>query len=265
MLQKILGGHPDIATLPEPWIMLHPAYFLKQKGVAAEFDAALAREAMAGFLSHIGATEELLVEGVRAQAGILYKRALVFLGKKIFLDKTPRYYNIIQELYRIFPKARFVILLRNPLAAMASALATWFENDLEKFRQDENYTLDMLTGPEKLFSGIRLLGEKAIIVRYEELVSAPKQTLNGIFKKLGLTFPEDRNEQIGSELPASRFGDQTGAMEYLEPRINYLAKWRETLGTQALKRFGRDYLQQIGPDLITGLGYPYGKLLAGLD
>ncbi|WP_170302147.1 sulfotransferase family protein [Desulfosarcina widdelii] len=261
MLQKIIGGHPDIATLPEPWIMLHLAYLLKSTGIITEYDAALAREATAGFLSHIGASDELLVEGIRAQASVLYERALAFHGKKIFLDKTPRYYNIIPELDRIFPKARFIILLRNPLAAMTSALSTWFDKDLEKFSQDENYTLDMLTGPEKLFVGIRLLGKKAVTLRYEELVAAPDSVLKRLFIKLGLAYPENRGKQLVHKLPSSRFGDQSISNERWEFRTCVAEKWREILDTPALKNFFKQYLQNIGPELIESLGYSYDDLI----
>ena len=45
----------------------------------------------------------------------LYNCALKDTGKKFFfLDKTPRYHYIISEIYRTFPKAKLIILLRNP-------------------------------------------------------------------------------------------------------------------------------------------------------
>ena len=39
LLQRILGGHPEIHTAAEPWIMLHPLYALKSKGCSAEYNA----------------------------------------------------------------------------------------------------------------------------------------------------------------------------------------------------------------------------------
>ena len=114
LLQRILGGHPDIATLAEPWVMLHPLYALKRAGIETEYDAVLAREALDDFLGQIDGGETAYVEGVRRFAGDLYARALARQGKRLFLDKTPRYYRIIPELRQVFPRAKFIILLRNP-------------------------------------------------------------------------------------------------------------------------------------------------------
>lgn len=265
MLQKILAGHPDIATLPEPWVMLQPCYILKKNGIETEYNINLAQEAMAGFLSHIGATDELLLEAIRAQVGILYKKALLSLKKKIFLDKTPRYYNIIPELYRILPHARFIILLRNPVAALASALTTWFDKDVDKFKQDENYTQDMLTGPGKIIDGIHLLGEKAIIIRYEELVSTPEQTLQRLCKRLRLTFPDKLHNYKKNKLPASKFGDKTGSIEHGKPHASHSEKWRKTLDTPKLRKFGRQYLEHLGPSLLAEMGYSYREIKRELE
>ena len=44
------------------------------------------------------------------------------LPGKYVLDKTPRYYHILPELLELFPKAKFVLLQRNPLSVFASIL-----------------------------------------------------------------------------------------------------------------------------------------------
>jgi len=71
--------------------------------------------------------------------GTLYNRALEVAGKRFFLDKTPRYYFIIPELKNVFPEAKFIILLRNPLAVLSSILNTWFQNNLQALQKNPNY------------------------------------------------------------------------------------------------------------------------------
>ena len=39
LLQRLLAGHPDIQTSAETWLMLHPVYGLRTRGVAADFNA----------------------------------------------------------------------------------------------------------------------------------------------------------------------------------------------------------------------------------
>jgi len=34
--QRMLGSHPDIYTVSEPWLMLHPLYPLRSEGHQAE-------------------------------------------------------------------------------------------------------------------------------------------------------------------------------------------------------------------------------------
>ena len=51
MLQRLLSRHPSVYSVPESWIMLHPLYALKRRGLETEFDAHRARSALDSFLS----------------------------------------------------------------------------------------------------------------------------------------------------------------------------------------------------------------------
>ena len=108
LLQKVLGAHPKIHTVSEPWIALHPLFALRATGTSAVYDSALAREATQQFLSGLPERDEAYWEGVRLMLNHLYGRALGAARKPIFLDKTPRYYFVIPELRRVFPRARFL-------------------------------------------------------------------------------------------------------------------------------------------------------------
>ena len=125
LLQRILGGHPDIHTVSEPWLMLHPFYALRgTSGISTEYSTYPAHRALMNFLSTFDQGEELFFEGVRRMYGHFYEKALDTSGSRYFLDKTPRYYLIIPELIQTFPKAKFIILLRNPLAVLSSMVKT---------------------------------------------------------------------------------------------------------------------------------------------
>ena len=122
LLQHILASHPQVHTVPEPWFMLHLVYGLRPSGLEAEYNAQYAYLALKGFLDETPDGESAYVEALRNVALCLYEKALEPSGKKYFLDKTPRYYFIIPELHRIFPKAKFIFILRNPLAVLSSIL-----------------------------------------------------------------------------------------------------------------------------------------------
>src|SRR5713101_1022969 len=129
LLQRILAGHPRIFATAEPWLMLHPLYALKDCGLKAEYDATLARSALGDFCEILQGGEEAYVEAIRAMSVSLYNNALRAGGRERFLDKTPRYYFVCEELRRVFPKAKYIFLLRNPLSVLASILATWVKQD----------------------------------------------------------------------------------------------------------------------------------------
>ncbi|MBI4530372.1 MAG: sulfotransferase, partial [Candidatus Latescibacteria bacterium] len=50
LLQRILGGHPDIHTVPEPWLMLHPLYALRSDGYQTEYAVDVAHTSLREFL-----------------------------------------------------------------------------------------------------------------------------------------------------------------------------------------------------------------------
>ena len=58
-------------------------------------------------------------------------------GKQYFLDKTTRYYLILDFLERVFPRAKYVLLLRNPVAIATSILKTNFHGDICRFTQPD--------------------------------------------------------------------------------------------------------------------------------
>ncbi|MCS3956546.1 hypothetical protein GGP81_003088 [Salinibacter ruber] len=129
LLQRMLGTHPEVHTVSEPWLMLPPVYVMRSDGVKAEYGAGLAHEGLQTFIEDLPAGLEDYVEGLRQMYGYLYGRMLDATSARIFLDKTPRYYLILPELRRIFPEARFILLHRHPMAVLSSILRTWIQDD----------------------------------------------------------------------------------------------------------------------------------------
>lgn len=259
LLQRILGGHPDIATLAEPWVMLHPLYALKRAGIETEYDATLAREALDDFLSQIDGGEAAYLEGIRRFAGDLYARALAQQGGRLFLDKTPRYYRVIPELRQVFPRAKFVILLRNPLAALASTLRTWFEDDPGRLSGTTNHR-DLLDGPGLLLAGQEVLGDDAIVVRYEALVAEPERIVAGLCARLGLAFHPAMLDYGRHPAPPGRFGDQVGVPQHSRATAEHRDKWAGYLADPARQSCALDYLDQLGDATVAALGYDAGEL-----
>ena len=100
----MLGNHADIATLPEPGLfMLHLAYGLRRNGLDAEYQAAWAREAMQHFRKFLPEAEDEYWKATRAFGNSLYGAARRTTKKAVFLDKTPRYFLILEGVGAGFP------------------------------------------------------------------------------------------------------------------------------------------------------------------
>ena len=265
LLQKMLARHTAIHTTAEPWLMLHPVYALKDAGIETEYEANFARRALQeNFLAGIPEGEELYLRALRELAATLYSRALELSGKPVFLDKTPRYFNIIPELYRIFPKAKFVILRRNPAAVVSSILKTWFKNDGAKFRADPHYR-DIVRGIRLMNAGVRQLGPQAITVGYEDLVADPGKTLSDLCCRLDLVFDPDMLAYSGKEEPRSRFGDQTNVFHHAGAVDEYVDAWQTNLSTRRLRSLAAKIITELGAAEIEHWGYSYSGLLEKLE
>jgi hypothetical protein len=113
LTQRILGSHREIYTVSEPWIMLHPLYALRRDGHQAEYSVQNSQKALDNFLNLHPEGKEAYFQAVRQMSLNLYEGLLRGSDKKYFLDKTPRYYYILPDLYRTFPDAKYILLIRS--------------------------------------------------------------------------------------------------------------------------------------------------------
>ena len=170
LLQRILAGHPDIQTSAETWLMLHPTYGLRSRGIKSNFNSNWASTGVREFLDNYADGESTYRAGIRSFAKTIYGHVLEKNSKRFFLDKTPRYTMIIDELYELFPAAKYILLFRNPLSILKSELHTFVNGDwkiLSEFRPD------LVDAPDRLIAARDTLGSSAFEVKYEKLVTNP--------------------------------------------------------------------------------------------
>jgi len=258
MLQRILGSHSQIHTHSEPWIMLHPAYALKQEGMKAEYNMTLAAEALREFHKILPSGEEDYITGIRKMYYYLYNRALEGSGKTYFLDKTPRYYFIISELGRIFPEAHFIILLRNPIGVLCSILSTWVGKNYYRLN---DFKYDLVKAPQLLIDGTRTLEDKCIITHYENIVSDPFKEVGTICERIGVDFEPEIIDYGGKNLPKWKFGDRNSIYDKQKPSSDNLEKWKERLDDAQTWKFANDYLTILGREAVEELGYSYDRIM----
>lgn len=261
LLQHILAGHELIHSTAEPWLMLHPVYALREEGHSAEYNARYAHNALKDFLQTLPDGQDAYWKALRLMTLELYGQACSTSGKTLFVDKTPRYYYILKELAHIFPAARFIILLRNPLAVLHSMLETWVQGRwprLAPFRDD------LLQAPGLLVEGVSFLGERARVVAYERLVTEPEQVTAALCAWLGVVYDPQMLAYGERQRLPGRYGDAVGLARHKRPSAASLDNWLALGQTPQMRHLAESYLDALGPELLAQMGYPAGELTGRL-
>ena len=257
LLQRVLSGHPLIQTSAETWLMLHPIYGLRAFGVESEFNSQWATTAVTEFLDNYTDGRSVYFDAIREWARVIYQNALARSGKTYFLDKTPRYYFIVNELYRLFPRAKFIFLIRNPMAVLASELTSYVTDNLSQLSLLRS---DLLVAPQKILQGIDHLGDDAIVIRYEELVARPEQCVAALCERLGVTFFGEMLDYSRTPVPKGKMNDHIGIHQHSRPSTESLDKWHAMSGDPQSCHFARSYLEELGRDMIERLGYSFDEI-----
>lgn len=260
LLQKILAGHPEIHSASEPWLMLHPLYALRKEGIEAEYDECTAWKARMDFVNLLADGEAEYVEGVRRMYAYLYDRATTISKKRCFLDKTPRYYLVIPELFRVFPRARYVILIRNPLAVISSMYCSWSHSVLFS----RSHRLDLARAPHLLLEGIAALKEQCVVVHFERLVQDSESELRKICDGLKIDFDPSILNYENQNLVSWNLGDRT-AGTLSRPTPETAAKWEGAIADPQAWRLAKGYLAFLGRQTVERLGYSFDALSRTLE
>lgn len=264
LLQHVLGSHPEVHTLPESWLLLPLVYALRPNGATAEYDARLAAHALSEFLQHVPGGDEAYWSAARELVLALYGRALDGSGKHRFIDKTPRYYFIVPELRRMFPEASIVLLIRNPLAVLSSLVETNLRGNWYALA-DLARQHDLLTAPRRIVTAMETLGEAVHVVHYEQLVTAPEPCIALLCERLGLTFTPAMlayGDKVRFE--GAGFVDPKSIYRHHAPVAAYAEEWVARYDSPLKVRIGQQYLDALGPDTLTRLGYDIDELRASL-
>jgi Sulfotransferase family len=260
LVQRVMAAHEEIATAPEPWILLPQVYALRERGAYAEYGQIPSSRAIREFIERLPRGTTDYDDGLRSFVLGLYSKAAKE-HERYFLDKTPRYHLILDDLFRIFPEARFIFLWRHPLAVVASIVETWGRGawNLAQWHVDVNDGLSNLVGAFEEHSA------QSFAVRYEDLVASPTSAWPSLFDYLEIPFDPRTLETFDSVDVAARMGDRTGSRNYRTLATEPLTKWHATVRNPFRQRWCRSYLRWIGAERLEIMGYDLEVLLDELD
>jgi hypothetical protein len=262
MLQRMLASHPEIHTCPEPWLLLPSLYPLRHEVCKDAYDLDLARQGLESVLKAHPEGEKGYLRGVGRMVAPLYEELAESAGKRIFLDKTPRYYFILPELRRAFPRATIILLLRNPLAVLISMVRTW--TSTRRVHQLFRCGRDLLEGPSIMVRAMDELPDLHV-VHYESLLGDPKTVLTGICSAIGVEYTPSMVRYGSGDPNAEALGDHSETLRIGRPDSSNTDRWKEHLADAQLWTLARDYVEHLGPELMRRLGYNYSRMWQILD
>jgi len=256
LLQKVLSNHPKIATTSEPWIIFSIVACLRPDLIKGKYNEKVATAAILDFLKKTK-QEDQLFKGLKEVLLDIYQQAK---GQSdFFLDKTPRYYELLPQLFKLFPRSRYIILKRNPYAVLYSMIQTWAKSEID-FLKLSTFSRDFLDAPlliQDFFNQVK--GNSNIKeIKYEQLVVNPHSISRELFEWLGIKFDASFLDISKNKGTAWKLGD-----DVYEKSIDYKyqitdkskVQWKSALSDAKYLSFLGGYGHYIGHEFIRQYGY----------
>ncbi|SFB25394.1 Sulfotransferase family protein [Cohnella sp. OV330] len=190
-------------------------------------------------------------------------------GADIVVDKSPRYYYLLEFLDVLFPRSKRIWLLRNPLDVLASykklGASRGGAADLAGLLTGDAFDIkaaDLTIGLLRYMRYFAAPDPYAYRLRYEELVADPRGQLAGVSEFLGIAYEEGMErygERMGtakSELYFSMGVGDPNVADHAAPHTNAVGSWKDALA----KKEAELYVRLLGARTFEALGY--GEALA---
>lgn len=257
--QRVLSASPDIVTTPETW--LFPALFGIRYGDAplADFAYDHVRIGLEDVIGLLENGEQAWNEAIRTSAETFFSNFLE--PNQLFLEKTPRNAVFAKDIISTFSDSPVLFLWRNPLAVVASINRTWGSGRWKAYF----YHYDLFAGLISMISAARSYkdNQRVMCVRYEDLVAKPDEIWPLIFSHFGASYDP---EYISSPPKmVSRMGDQTGQTKYRGTETLSSDLWKSAFGGPVRRNWIARYLERIGDENLSFMGYDREIILQDLD
>ncbi|MEM8705348.1 MAG: sulfotransferase [Actinomycetota bacterium] len=258
LLQRMLATHPEIDSGPEPTLLL-PLFALDaEEGVMTTINQQYTAQAIQDFYASTGDAEAARRSTVHAAAMAAYANASE--GGRYFLDKTPKYCLIAEEILQTFPEAPVILLWRNPLAIAASIMTTW---GTEGGRWNlHHFGIDLYEGLPHLIDVAQRYPERVRSIRYEDLVVDQEGGIQQMFDHLGLdAAAADVSAYAKVELPGRIQDPNVAKAGFDKVRSDRVDRWVEVMSNPRRRRWCRKYLDFLGDERLEFMGYDRQDLL----
>jgi hypothetical protein len=257
LLQALLNQHPQVGLAYEAELPLLKALFWggqARKGWAARWEFWNSAPSRHRVTLGLGGDLRTVTEAV-------YSQYAAQKGAAIWGEKSPNYWDCLDEISRTFPDAKFVVVSRNPVSVCRSVLQA---------AETQDYFAHRGMGLRALLACRQLKKQRDLLVRrgvavcdvqYEELVREPERVLRSVCGFLAIEFdprmtslenadrasfydgPHHAMVQ-GDRIVAAPAGRDTLPADFKAKIEAYIALWREQYGDWPL------YPQDAPPNAV---------------
>ncbi len=213
---------------------------------------------MKSFVDGLPNKEEDYLDALRAYADTLYGRMLATSDKSRFLDKTPAYALVLPFLAKLYPKAKYVVLTRHPLAVFSSFANSFFNGDWEAAHAF-NPIVERYVPAMGQF--LRTSPVPHCHVAYEELVANPEEELRRIFEYLELPHDPGAVEYGKRGKMKEGMGDPINVQRHDRPVTDSVDVWANELRADAKKlELARGMIERLSDDDLLAWKWPRERI-----
>jgi protein-tyrosine sulfotransferase len=254
----LLQNHTKVFAAQEMWFLMS-LYDLRMASARPYGGSIILDRFFNGML-----TDEMFEQACRMFAVQTYNGLLQTSGSQIAVDKSPRYYYLLEFLDKLFPHSRRIWLIRNPLDVIASYKQanqhshTRFHilDDLADPKFNINMT-DITAGLFRYYHYFSSHHPHTYRLYYERLAAYPKEQLERLCGFLEIDYEEglekygDHAQTPKGEMYTSMGVGDPSLFKYSEPHVQSINRWKEVLSKDEVER----YCRVIGSQIFHDLGY----------
>lgn len=267
MLQLMLESHSSIYGVPEPNLMA-PMKYLGWFGAPpldALYDPVNQALGLKEFVGRMPQGEKDYIQACRLYANHLYRKVCEKQpGALYFLDKTPSNILVWDVLVRLFPKAKYIVLLRHPYALIDSFADSFYLGDYARMSGEHTRIKEHL---EKISEFMSCSDVPRIVTRYEDIISRPQEETTRLLSFLGLHFEPAVVDYSRAEHEKGSMGDPLKIAEHTKaPVKNTAGRWVHHYQENPEKlRYANQILAPLSDKILEDCGYPRAELLVPLE
>lgn len=258
LFQRMLSCHTDIKTESELWFLLPHLDTVKGKFSRSLYSNNTLKEAMNSLTRQLPEQTDTYFESLKLFTDNIYQS--IGGEKKYVVDKTPRYYFIINEIKKLYPNGKFIFLFRNPCSVSASLVESFYKDRLG----DYTHKIDFFEGPKLLAEGYRNLKGNCIAIKYEELVCEPERELRKVCDYLDIEFQDSMIKDFNS-VPLKGLGDQFGTKKFNSVQSKSVDKWKKVFNTRYRKNYLKKVVKYIGAKDLKDSGYDFDSIMTEIN